>query len=125
MSEQITIIVSVPGRELSPNGRVHWAVRSKKKQAARYETLIRLREACATDLLWPGCRIDVQWFAKCHRGARIDDDNGFASLKAHRDALETHGLVLNDKSGKCGTFAAAVDRANPRVVMVLVRLEGV
>lgn len=102
-----------PDRKLSPNARVHWAVKAAAKAKARRDA------AYATyDAMPSGAREVRQWFAgdgpigfqvtffppdARHR----DDDNMVGSFKAARDGI-SDALAVNDRR-----FSASYSFAEP------------
>lgn len=87
------ILLPWPPRDLSPNARVHWSVRSR---AARL-----YRKACWALILASGIKVD--WTGPAHLWLNFyppsrrhyDDDNLIASCKSGRDGI-ADALGIND-----------------------------
>lgn len=79
-----TLTLPWPPRELSPNGRVHWA--KKSKAAKQYRMTCRLL-CMAAGLVAPAgaVRLLIEFVPPDAR--RRDDDNCLAAFKAGRDGL--------------------------------------
>lgn len=79
-----TLELPWPPKELSPNARVHWAVKSKKAKAYRSACYLLAKQAGlvapAGDLL-----LSLEFLPPDRR--RRDDDNLLAAFKAGRDGL--------------------------------------
>ncbi len=114
--EEMTIILSIPGRVLSPNGRpAHWAVKRKETQAAR------ARAKLTTLSLLGGCppprpmAYSLRYFwARSHR----DDDNAIASCKAALDGI-CDALKMDDRHLRFRQLTHEKDRVCPRLEITL------
>jgi crossover junction endodeoxyribonuclease RusA len=95
----IVFVMPLPGRELSPNGRVHWNVKREATKAARNAAAMLVRVVANEE--WWGCpvRIDVTLWG----GRRMDSDNVWAALKAHRDGV-ADGLMTTDAQFELGNI---------------------
>jgi crossover junction endodeoxyribonuclease RusA len=96
------LVLPWPPKELSPNARVHWSVRSKKAKACReiaYWETKRLMAAGAWQNLPAEGKIELHLdFYPPNRRPR-DDDNLVASFKAFRDGI-ADALGIDDKRFK-------------------------
>jgi len=117
----ITIELPFPSSELSPNARIHWAVKSRATKDARAEG-------------WYAAIFDVGWGDKSKLKAsdlrctwtfyppdlrRRDDDNLVRQCKAYRDGV-CDALGIDDSQIKeTVSRMADVDRPDGRVVMTL------
>lgn len=90
----MTIFLPWPNKVLSPNARVHWAVKSRAAKEARK----------AAHLCTLASKVKVDWEGEIHlwvtfcppdRRAR-DDDNLIAAFKSARDGI-ADALGVNDK----------------------------
>ncbi len=99
----VILDLPVPGRELSPNWRGHWAARTRAvkvaKVAAKVETLRAWR---AWHGIKPLPRAEAgAWSARFHwrdRRSMRDPDNAIAALKATLDGIVAAGLLADDKN---------------------------
>lgn len=82
-----------PPKELSPNARVHWAVRARKAKAYRAEC--RLLTLMASVAAPEGKALLSLEFVPPDRRAR-DDDNLVAAFKAGRDGI-AEALGIDDR----------------------------
>jgi Holliday junction resolvase RusA-like endonuclease len=122
MTESVKIVLPLPCRALSPNGRVnHFA---KARATKRYRQLARdAVEAAQLDSIpWPRAEAFVTFYWPCNR--KRDEDNAIASLKAAYDGLVDAGLILDDNSEHLKRHMPdfAIDAEHPRVEMVVKRL---
>lgn len=83
-----------PPRQLSPNARVHWAVKSTA--AKRYRAACHLITTMARPEVPAGRIVLALEFVPPDRRAR-DDDNLIASFKAGRDGI-AQALGVDDKT---------------------------
>lgn len=118
-SRAIAITIPIPNRVLSPNARAHWRVVAKAKAALRMEACCAARnalDACYRPM-WKSARVRVTWYTKTKR--RPDEDNARSSLKAAFDGLEDAYIIANDRGLSHDAMVFAVDKANPRVELVI------
>lgn len=118
----MTIILPLPPKELSPNGRPHFMAKAravkKYRQMAHFKVLsergfnLRPRHKSAT------CQIN--WYAKSKR--RRDGDNALASSKAAIDGIADSGFIDNDSGLTHLPVIFHVDKANPRVEITITPL---
>lgn len=89
------VLGCVPDPELSPNARVHWAVKARKtKQLREYVGYVTRESAPPEPLTGPvTLRISVGW-PKGRK--RHDDDNMVSLCKAVIDGMTDAGWWLND-----------------------------
>ena len=125
MPDVLTVTVSTPARTLSPNSRVHWAVKHKATKRARVEswaaTQVAMYEANVKGG-WQTCDIAVHFYARDNR--RRDRDNILASLKATFDGLVDAGLLKDDAGITHLPMVMLVDTRNPRVELQIKRTEA-
>lgn len=120
VAEALLLTVSIPARTLSPNARVHWAVKMKATKAARVESWAGVQVAMHEQAVkggWKACECRVVWYARDSR--RRDRDNLLASLKATFDGLVDGGLLVDDAGITHLPLALEVDTARPRVELHL------
>ena len=83
-----------PHKDLSPNARVHWAVKSKRARAQKMDAFARTYEAKAK-VDWEG---DIHLFIDFFQPDRRerDQDNMLSSCKSMLDGM-AEALGVNDK----------------------------
>ena len=96
----ITFTLPWPTRDLSPNGRLHWAAKAKAVAKARKVAYLTTREATAS--YWVALygvqdheKISVRMACVPATRRRRDMDNLIASTKAYRDGI-ADALGIND-----------------------------
>ena len=122
MPDVLTVTVGLPSRVVSPNSRVHWAVRSKAVKKQRIESWaagqVAMGEVGETGG-WREATCQVHWYARDER--RRDKDNALASLKATFDGLVDAGLLHDDSALTHLPLVFMVDPKNPRIELILKR----
>lgn len=125
MSDQLLFTLPLPDRSFSPNGRSHWAVKHKKKNAlwAMADLLVKGKiNPKPPKSPWEKATIE----AHCVVGAVNDHDNMLARLKTVVDWLVTRGYLVDDKPTHlewAGMPTQRVSRKNsPEVQIVLTRV---
>ena len=114
-AEAMTIILRIPPKSLSPNGRTHWASKQKVTREARGQAklttlnLLRGHEppkpiAYSIHYYWPAT----------HR----DDDNAIASCKAYMDGI-CEALRMDDRNIRFRTLTHDSDKLKPRLEITL------
>lgn len=122
MPEALTVIVGLPSRVVSPNSRVHWAVRAKAVKKQRIESWAAAQVAMGEvdeKGAWREATCQVHWYARDQR--RRDKDNALASLKATFDGLVDAGLLHDDSALTHLPLVFMVDPKNPRIELILKR----
>ncbi len=119
----VTITLPIPARSLSPNARVHWAARSKARAQQRGSAHAHARAAMFLPERWPSASILVRWYGKTAQCLRLDADNIIGSLKGAVDGLADAGLIADDRGVTWLPPVRAVDKANPRVELVVTKTE--
>jgi Holliday junction resolvase RusA-like endonuclease len=94
-------VPSIPGREHSPNARLHWGDRSRAKKQMKLDWFYAIAEARGSQRIYNNPLFDGPvsmtvsiYYPKGRKFA--DKDNVVASIKAGIDATEDAGLVIND-----------------------------
>ena len=89
-------IAHLPYRELSPNSRVHWAVKARAVKAQREEVawLMKVRWHNQTPMAYATISYDFKVTNNRHR----DIDNLVSSCKSFQDGLVDAGVILKDDS---------------------------
>ena len=125
VAEALLLTVSIPPRTLSPNARVHWAVKMKATRKSRVESWAAVQIAMHEQSVnggWNGAECRVVWFARDSR--RRDRDNLLASLKATFDGLVDGGLLVDDAGITHLPLQIEVDNRRPRVELHLRQTDG-
>ncbi len=99
------IRMPLPPKELSPNGRAAWQRKAEFTKAARSAVAMQVRSVVTK--AWLGCsvRLDVRRWAD----KRMDSDNAWSSLKAHRDGV-ADGLMTTDAQFELGDIQQIVGK---------------
>ena len=96
----LTFQLPIPAKALSPNARLHWAVKSKavkeSRRTACIEALRVLGDAGMPAPYWAKAKMRVVVFTATAR--RPDPGNLMASLKAYEDGFADAGVILNDRN---------------------------
>ena len=125
--ESITIVLPLPARVLSPNCTIA-TVGGRMMKAAAIKKLRKLTcdlvtVECIESQPWGVVGVKAHFFFKNKR--KRDDDNANGSLKAAYDGIVDAGLVENDDYDhmKRETPVFSLDKDNPRVMLVITRVE--
>ena len=91
---ELALMLPWPPKVLSPNARVHWAIKSKAAKAYRNACFLLCRQAA---LPVPAGRalLSLEFIPPDRR--RRDDDNCMASFKAGRDGI-AEALGIDDSN---------------------------
>lgn len=119
----MTIVLPIPSRDLSPNGRLHWAGKSRLTKNARRLAKLLTLEALGHACHAPGLPVPAfAGYSLAHyfpTAARRDDDNADAACKAYRDGI-ADALGIDDRQlPKVRLSTIAKDATNPRVEITL------
>ena len=127
ISEQVTIILPLPGGLLSPNCTIG-SIGGRFAKAAAIKKYRRLaEEAVEAENIetspWRAVTVQATFFFKDHR--RRDPDNAAGSLKAAYDGIVDAGLVADDDYEHMTRMPPVFshDRYYPRVELVITRLQ--
>ena len=117
--KSVAITVGIPPAKLSPNARVHWAVKSTLTKAARREAYAQCLVALGARRPpgWLKARVEVVAYFPTHN--HRDPDNLIASLKAYFDGIADSGVISNDKALWPERPIISKDARNPRVELVI------
>lgn len=115
--DQLTVILTLPPRELSPNWRGHFMAKAravrKYRQQAWGEAMFQIQQAQGSVPWWKNATLKATfWFSDLRRR---DRDNLLASLKPAFDGLADAHVVVNDSCITYLPVEIGLDRANPRV----------
>jgi len=121
---QLTVTCPIPPRALHPNARPHWAAKAKAAKQARHDAMCCALEATGNHRPnWPAAVCHIRWYARDKRGLALDRDNIIAATKAARDGLTDAGIWTDDNGVRIGEVTIEVDRASPRVELVVERAD--
>ena len=120
--DQITvtsITMSIPPRILSPNARPHWGrlASVKKRRREMVAMLARASMGQVDPPRWKQAELTPVFYWPSSR--RRDRDNAQAMLKADIDGLVDAGLLDDDEGLLTMPAGMLVDKAAPRVVLVV------
>lgn len=93
-NDKITIRLSWPAKELSPNWRGHWAKKAEAAKVYRYESFWRTLAITGSRRQWRKGKITITAYPPNKK--RRDLDNTFASCKPAIDGLVDAGVFLDD-----------------------------
>ena len=121
----LTITLPLPPKHLSPNARPHWRAKAKATKAYRITAGLTAAGILTGQHdprpMWKSATVQVRAFYRDAR--RRDKDNILASLKAAFDGLKDAGLIEDDSGLTHLPMVLAVDKARPRVELVVTRAE--
>jgi len=112
----MTITLPLPSRNLSPNARVHWAVKAKHAKAARRLAALEAFDQLE-DFALKGYRLDFYWPTKRRR----DKDNAAAMVKNYLDGV-ADCTGQDDSEWDFDGVRFAIDADNPRLEIVITEL---
>jgi len=110
-------IEHLPYPELSPNSRLHWAVKARAVKAAR-EEVGWLAKAQWRDKLMARARISYEFYVKDKR--RRDLDNLLAMAKPWQDGLVDAGVLEDDDAEHLEIGYSKVIRSNAERSIILI-----
>lgn len=114
-------VLPLPPKQLSPNARCHYLAKAKAVKTYRRDcglvALSVLNLLGANKPRWERATAKIGFYFRTP--ARRDEDNALASLKACFDGLADAGIVANDSGLSPRIELMAVDKKNPRVVIVV------
>lgn len=114
----MTIVLPLPHKRLSPNGRSHWAPKAKQTKVHRHRAKLLTLEALGGQPAPTFTGYRLAFFFPDARNR--DDDNAAASCKAYRDGI-ADGLKVDDSTlREAGGRSIAIDQKNPRVEITLI-----
>lgn len=127
-----TVRLPLPSIDLSPNARVHWAVKARATKAYRAACALAFRVARPRD--WKACPVVIDIEYRAHRWCGgyhpKDPDNAISSLKGNFDAMKDAGIVRSDAraqlqwgSFKFLTTKRDVEKAGGPGVFITVRAQ--
>jgi Holliday junction resolvase RusA-like endonuclease len=120
---RVTIRMDLPRFELSPNARVHWAVKAKVTAAYKSEAIIMGRRAMRPGMPWKKASAKLHFYFKTKRSR--DHDNFIGMMKPAFDGLVRAKVIVDDRSDYLSIEKPEfhIDKDSPRVDIILTRLE--
>jgi len=116
----ITIELPLPAKSLSPNARVHWAVKARDVKAYRQRAASRVRCLLGgAEPQWETVTSQATFYHASNR--RRDNDNLNASLKSAQDGLVDGGLLSDDEHVTPLPPVKLIDRDRPRVEITITK----
>ncbi|KKL44333.1 hypothetical protein LCGC14_2366730 [marine sediment metagenome] len=108
----------LPDKRLSPNSRVHWAVRYRATKEAKEEIGWLAKVGWGDSEPMMKARISYMFHAKVHR--KRDLDNLLASCKAYQDGLIEVGVIFYDDADhlEIGSIELTQGQENKTVILV-------
>ena len=116
-ARRLVITLSLPSRDLSPNGRPGWRAKAKAVKRCR-QTAHLLALAARPGRPMQRARVTCRFFFTDRR--RRDRDNLLASLKPAFDGLADARVIVNDAGMIHMPVELLVDRVRPRVEIEVV-----
>ena len=118
----ITLVLPLPDKDLSPNKRLHWGVKSRlikdRRSAVKYDTIYQVRQAKMPDNLnWKNVTVTIRWDAQPMRFP--DADNALATLKSTMDGIVDSHLLDDDRQLRYEPIYFFKDKNKPRVEITL------
>lgn len=123
MNPALVIVLPIPARRISPNGRGHWRPKARLTRAARTKAAFLTKQAIGETFHARGLRVPAfTGYSLAHyfpTAQQRDDDNADAACKAYRDGI-ADALGINDRDlRKIRVSTIAKDAGNPRVEITL------
>ena len=116
--KKFLITLPLPPKELSPNGRPHWAAKARAtKNYREYAWAETTATTDGTSHLWDRAKETARFYFKTNR--RRDRDNLLASLKAAFDGITDAQLLINDSGLMHMPVEIYKDVDNPRVEITI------
>ncbi len=108
----------LPDRDLSPNARLHWALKNQAVRVAQEEIGWLAKAKWHDDKPMMRARISYSFHMKDHR--RRDLDNLLSACKAYQDGLIEVGVIFYDDAAhlEIGSVSAVMDDHDETVISV-------
>lgn len=115
----LTISISLPPKECSPNGRGHWSRRAMANKCYRLEAWAACVKALdgANPPKWLKAQAKIAAYFPTRR--RPDPDNLIASLKAAFDGIADAEIVANDRGLWPERPVILTDPETPRIQITI------
>jgi hypothetical protein len=117
----VIVTLPLPSPKLSPNKKpAHWSVTASARKKARsdgYLATVKARFDCQHVKAFKECQAYPTFFCRTKR--RRDGDNAQAMLKPYYDGMVDAGLIIDDQFICHMPPKFSVDKANPRVEILV------
>lgn len=120
----VTIVLPLPHKHLSPNARCVWQAKSRATKKARGDSYLATLDAMQKAGIrskphWKTATVQATFYKQTKR--RADADNALSSCKAYFDGMTDAGLIDDDSGLTHAPVVFEVDKADPRVELVVTR----
>ena len=117
----VIVELPLPSPKLSPNRKpAHWSTLSTARKKARsdgYIATVKARIDCQHQTAFTKCEAHPTFYFRTNR--RRDGDNFAAMLKPYFDGMVDAGLVVNDSGITHMPPKFEIDKASPRVEILV------
>jgi Holliday junction resolvase RusA-like endonuclease len=116
----VIVTLPLPDPGLSPNGRSVWQKKARLLKRARsdgYLATVKARIDCQHRRAFIKCEAHPTFYVRDKR--RRDGDNAQAMLKPYYDGMVDAGLLWDDKDMVHMPVKFEIDKANPRVEILV------
>lgn len=120
---KFVITIPMPPKELSPNGRTHWAKKARLVRAERMRACV-LALSCkhaGYGFPWKSATVSIE--ARYKTTVFADRDNILASLKSTFDGLQDARIVTDDNHFEIGKITRIKDKENPGITITIEKNE--
>ena len=119
----LTVVLSLPPRELAPNARFHWGAKSRVRKKRRADVgMIALSMCKGSPPKWIAATVQPTFYVKDRRGLARDGDNSNAQLKSDLDGLADAGIVENDRCFTLLPPRIEIDHETPRLQLEITEI---
>ena len=121
MSKRFELILPhLPYRELSPNARLHWAVKRKWTEVARNEAHIEAMSVLGRKKWEIPTKATIYYEFTVKDNRRRDIENLIAACKAHVDGLVDAGVISDDRWEVLRFGGAIVTKGNKNQTKLII-----
>lgn len=120
---KFVITIPMPPKELSPNGRTHWAKKARLVRAARTHAHVLALSCKHAGYGFPWSSATVTIEARFKTVRFQDFDNILASLKPSLDGFQDAGIVTDDNHFEIGKITRIKDKENPGITITIEKNE--
>lgn len=107
------VTLPLPPKELSPNARCHWAVKSRKVRKYREDSFVAAVAKGINQSKLKEAEVQCVFYFRHNR--RRDGDNLLASMKSAFDGLVDAGVFTDDSGLTHLPVVQGKDKSKPRV----------
>jgi len=120
---KFVITIPMPPKELSPNGRTHWAKKARLVRAERMRACVLALSCKHAGYGFPWSSATVTIEARFKTVRFQDFDNILASLKPSLDGFQDAGIVTDDNHFEIGKITRIKDKENPGITITIEKNE--